>query len=69
MCGTLFDPGEHAACQSCPLVKGCNLVCCPVCGYETVDPERSRLVQALRMLLNTRKNQSAAIKVLERKIS
>lgn len=42
-CGHQYDPDRHLACQSCPLHSGCNLVCCPACGYQTVDPHRSIL--------------------------
>ncbi|HZD56773.1 MAG TPA: hypothetical protein VE136_08630 [Anaerolineales bacterium] len=45
LCGTQFDPLEHAACQTCPLQPGCQLVCCPVCGYQTVDVEKSTLAR------------------------
>jgi hypothetical protein len=45
MCGHTFDPVGHAACQACPIKKGCSLVCCPACGFETVDPAQSKLVQ------------------------
>ncbi len=45
MCGRPFDPVAHAACESCPLHDGCSLVCCPVCGFRTVDPGRSRILR------------------------
>jgi Fe2+ transport system protein FeoA len=45
MCGQVFDAAAHTACQSCPLNKGCQLVCCPACGFETVDPSQSRLAR------------------------
>jgi hypothetical protein len=57
MCGTTFDPANHASCQSCPLNKNCTLVCCPVCGFETVDPSQSRLAR-LASLLFARKNST-----------
>jgi Fe2+ transport system protein FeoA len=44
MCGTLFDPAQLSSCDSCPMLKGCASVCCPECGYSTVDPARSRLI-------------------------
>jgi len=57
MCGQRFNPDEHSACGSCPLAPGCQLVCCPTCGFEMVNPQRSTLVrgaqkvtQALRSL-------------------
>jgi Fe2+ transport system protein FeoA len=45
MCGRSFDPVAHAACESCPLHDGCSVVCCPACGYRTVDPGRSGIVR------------------------
>jgi Fe2+ transport system protein FeoA len=44
MCGTLFDPAQLRSCDACPMHKGCASVCCPECGYSTVDPGRSRVV-------------------------
>ena len=44
MCGQRFDPDANSACTACPLHAGCSLVCCPHCGYETIDTRRSRLV-------------------------
>lgn len=41
MCGHRFNPDEHGACGACPLAPGCQLVCCPACGFETVNPQRS----------------------------
>lgn len=46
MCGSRFEPAQSRSCESCPLFKGCALVCCPDCGYSTVDPRRSRIVSA-----------------------
>ena len=45
MCGHRFDPQEASICASCPLGKGCSLVCCPSCGYSAPDPARSTLVR------------------------
>lgn len=45
VCGHRFDPVVHGACCACPLHQGCNLLCCPDCGYQTVDPTRSRLAR------------------------
>jgi Fe2+ transport system protein FeoA len=41
MCGHRFDASEHTACHSCPLNKGCVMICCPKCGYNTIDTRRS----------------------------
>jgi len=45
MCGHTFDPQAHAACKSCPLHSGCQLVCCPACGYQLINPQRSGLAR------------------------
>ncbi|MFN2195935.1 MAG: hypothetical protein ACK2UW_07405 [Anaerolineales bacterium] len=50
MCGHTYDPALHQACRTCPLNRGCTLACCPACGYETVDPNRSTLVAFFRRL-------------------
>ncbi|HEX2981716.1 MAG TPA: hypothetical protein VHO48_15755 [Anaerolineaceae bacterium] len=50
MCGATFDPAENAACSTCPLHRGCQVVCCPNCGYTNINPDESRLVQWLHRL-------------------
>jgi len=54
MCGQQFDPNQHLACQACPMHSGCNLVCCPACGYQTVDPGRSKIVRLARFFSTLR---------------
>ncbi len=44
MCGHRFDPSEQVSCDGCPFNSNCMLTCCPACGYESPDPERSTLV-------------------------
>lgn len=41
LCGYDFSAEEHSACQACPMHQGCNLVCCPACGYQMVDVGRT----------------------------
>lgn len=41
LCGHRFDPTASDACASCPLGRGCSLVCCPECGYSVPDASRS----------------------------
>ena len=45
MCGHRFDASEHLACRACPLNKDCSLLCCPACGFELINVEKSRLAQ------------------------
>ena len=45
MCGFEYDPAQHRACGSCPLQKGCEMVCCPACGYQSVDVHKSVLAR------------------------
>lgn len=51
-CGYQFDPNENNVCRACPLQRDCQLVCCPNCGYETVDVQRSKLVSFFAKLLS-----------------
>jgi hypothetical protein len=46
-CGAAFveDTGQ-AACQGCPLSRGCGLVRCPHCGYE--NPRQPGWLMKLR---------------------
>ena len=60
MCGQRFDPEQHIACQACPLHSGCNLVCCPACGYQTVDPGRSKMVRLARFFSKLRSSSDSA---------
>lgn len=52
LCCHTFDPAAEAACVSCPLRKGCPLVCCPSCGHVTVDTERSRLARLANSIMH-----------------
>jgi Fe2+ transport system protein FeoA len=51
LCGHSYNPGEEAACAACPLHSGCSLVCCPACGYKTVDTQQSWLARMASALL------------------
>lgn len=36
LCGFVFEEDQaQEACKNCPLMKGCKLVKCPNCGFET----------------------------------
>lgn len=50
MCGTEFDPVTNPACGACPLHGGCATVCCPSCGYSTINPDQSKLVHMFAVL-------------------
>lgn len=52
MCGYEYNPDNHGSCASCPLKSGCQLSCCPQCGYETVDPRKSTLSRWLSRLFS-----------------
>jgi rubredoxin len=65
MCGHVFEPAEHTACASCPLQKGCQLVRCPVCGFEMVDPQQSVLARLVMNFLDHKQKQKPK-KVRER---
>lgn len=51
MCGAKYDPTMYLACNTCPLKRGCELTCCPNCGYKTVYPGNSKLARLAERLL------------------
>ena len=59
MCGTEFDPATNPACGACPLHGGCATVCCPKCGYSTINPEQSKLVKMFAVLFPKRAVETA----------
>ena len=59
MSGHRFDPAAHSSCGSCPLQRGCDMVCCPACGYNTVDVGGSRLARLAEALLAMGKTKGA----------
>jgi len=61
LCGTTFDPAENRRCQSCPLHHSCQLVCCPVCGYETVLVENSALANLTQRLFQIAGKKSKSV--------
>jgi predicted Zn-ribbon and HTH transcriptional regulator len=50
LCGYEFnkDQMEKTKCSACPEFMGCELLCCPNCGYRFV--EESKIVNILRRL-------------------
>lgn len=50
LCGYEFDKESLACHVGCPLARGCSIICCPNCGYQVVDEERSGMVSAVRKL-------------------
>lgn len=51
MCGQQYASEEHQGCKSCPIQNNCTLVCCPACGYQTVNVRKSRFARFVQMLL------------------
>jgi hypothetical protein len=51
LCGGEFDATGLGCRPSCPLAKGCQVVCCPSCGYS-FPRERAGLAGRLRRALD-----------------
>lgn len=41
LCGHRFEAAGAAGCEACPLSPGCQITCCPACGYSWVEPEQT----------------------------
>ena len=55
LCGCDFDETDHSCVSECPMaaIQGCNLICCPNCGYQMVDESKSGAAKLLRRLLRS----------------
>jgi hypothetical protein len=54
LCGSEFDAEGQGCRPSCPMAKGCSVVCCPSCGYSF--PQETGLAGGLRRLLDRLKS-------------
>jgi hypothetical protein len=55
LCAMEFDAEGQGCRPSCPLAKGCSVVCCPSCGYSF--PQERGLAGGLRRLLDRMKSR------------
>jgi hypothetical protein len=53
LCATTFAASGQGCRPSCPLAKGCRVVCCPSCGYSF--PQETGLAGRLRAFLDRRR--------------
>jgi Fe2+ transport system protein FeoA len=51
MCGYEFERSQLTCHAACPLGAACMVVCCPRCGYSTVDENRSKMSRWAQRLL------------------
>ncbi len=54
LCGMEFDADGQGCRPSCPMAKGCSVVCCPSCGYSF--PQERGLAGGLRRILDRLKS-------------
>ena len=50
LCQTPFDAEGQGCRPSCPMSKGCKVLCCPSCGYSF--PQETGLAGGLRRLID-----------------
>ncbi len=53
LCGFEYDETALDCHAACPMAQGCAIVCCPNCGYQSVDESKSELAKLLRRLLKS----------------
>jgi hypothetical protein len=56
LCGLTFDASGQGCRPSCPMAKGCRVVCCPGCGYS-FPQERAGLAGRLKRFFERRAGQ------------
>lgn len=65
MCGYEYDASMLTCHAACPLGAHCMVVCCPRCGYSTVDPARSNFTQRVIEIFKRRATSSGAAVINE----
>jgi hypothetical protein len=50
LCATTFAAEGQGCRPSCPMAKGCRVLCCPTCGYSF--PQETGVAGKLRRLLD-----------------
>ncbi len=55
LCGMSFDAEGQGCRPSCPLARGCRVICCPSCGYSF--PQESGVAGGLRRLFDRLKER------------
>ena len=60
LCGSAFDAEGQGCRPSCPMARGCRVVCCPSCGYSF--PQEGGVALGLRKMIDRlkRRGESAA---------
>ncbi len=58
LCANEFEPAGLGCHASCPFGRHCRLICCPNCGFQTVDETKSGLVLALQRLWPARRREA-----------
>jgi len=52
-CGYHYPLSEgQDSCGACPLHEGCSTSCCPRCGTNNINPDKSTLARWLRRVFN-----------------
>ena len=50
LCGYEFDIEGMSCHTSCPMSKGCHILCCPNCGYQIPDQSQMPFASTLKNL-------------------
>lgn len=48
LCGFEYDIDGMACHTSCPMGAHCSIICCPNCGYQIPDEQKSHIATALQ---------------------
>lgn len=60
LCGCKFDRNDERCHAKCPLAANCQVICCPECGYQTVDESRGFVGRMSRWMGRRRRHRHGA---------
>ncbi|MFN8371927.1 MAG: FeoA domain-containing protein [Anaerolineae bacterium] len=63
LCGFEFESTAMSCHSSCAFNESCGIICCPNCGYQMPDEQKSRVAEALRRWLSRRREQQELLPV------
>jgi Fe2+ transport system protein FeoA len=60
LCGFRYDRSDERCHVNCPLAANCQIICCPRCGYQTVDESQGLVGRLVRWLRGRKRRPDVA---------
>ncbi len=61
LCGYEFEASALSCHTSCAFNDSCGIICCPNCGYQIPDERKSRMANALRRFIASKRGEDKTL--------